>query len=934
MTIMEKSSPHSPSSTNTSSGYSATISTNNAPSSTSSSFNMVDCSDKRKKNPSGVLRVGFYEVERTIGRGNFAVVKLAKHKITKTQVAIKIIDKTQLDKANLEKMYREVEIMKLLNHQHIIKLFQVMETKSLLYIVSEYASKGEIFEYIAIHGRMTEPAARRTFWQIVEAVDYCHRHHVVHRDLKAENLLLDLNMNIKIADFGFSNYFQENSHLGTWCGSPPYAAPEVFEGKHYKGPEVDVWSLGVVLYVLVCGALPFDASSLHALRDRVLSGRFRIPFFMSSSCESLIKKMLVRDPLKRYTMKMVKNHRWMQEQVPVEFQNQSSIKEPSSQPRIISEKVLRVMQSLGVDPTRTKESILKDSYDHHAAIYYLLLDRFSKPKTSHKAKTTTPSSSFDGMKLALNQISTSSCVPKPVVSQSSFSQYAQENAHWADGDSNLKCFTCGGPILGSSSNTCVICVRLRTRRRNFAHPLNWNPLNIPTPPTSSGVNSIEPRGPYDSRDSGVSSGSSQDYGEITPPVHEKSFPSRFHELSSREAASSSSENPFSQLVRKLSEVERPPSIKSSEDEGVEFDEEGHSQSLNISELQFPSYYSTTSLEDNEGSQVSIQKTYKSVAPFEVVDASSNFTQSLPSCSPSAEDRNITSEILASNLAIKNDFSYVSCNSRGASNVMMPNFRYERRASDTSTLRPIGYETFRFNTPLSGVFDVNEEHTALKYKYGQNDFGVFNPSTALVSGMGIPFSHNNMVALEHSHPHQTLLSGGQQYYKGGRDSHPSISKRISIPSNLNFFPIPTPLPASSNGSIRSPFQQNRLLQRRLILQKNARRLSRQGANKYSIPSSHKYHQHLNNTLQSHHPLQLDYPLETPTPEYLFQPIVEDETDEFEELLGKKEERKELSSSASPVGDWQTLPVFMAESCRLESNSPMSPYLSSKKDNMDM
>ncbi|KAH9367650.1 hypothetical protein HPB48_020321 [Haemaphysalis longicornis] len=230
----------------------------------------------------GPIRVGFYDIERTIGKGNFAVVKLARHRITKTEVAIKIIDKTQLDAASLEKVFREVRIMKMLSHPHIVKLYQVMETKNMLYLVSEYASQGEVFEFISRHGRMPEPMARRKFWQVLLAVEYCHSQHIVHRDLKAENLLLDSHMNVKLADFGFSNFFSPTGHLTTWCGSPPYAAPEVFEGKRYIGPEVDVWSLGVVLYVLVCGALPFDGSSLQVLRSRVLSGRFRIPFFMST----------------------------------------------------------------------------------------------------------------------------------------------------------------------------------------------------------------------------------------------------------------------------------------------------------------------------------------------------------------------------------------------------------------------------------------------------------------------------------------------------------------------------------------------------------------------------------------------------------------------------------------------------------------------------
>ncbi|XP_022609522.1 serine/threonine-protein kinase SIK2 isoform X2 [Seriola dumerili] len=333
----------------------------------------------------GPVRVGFYDIERTLGKGNFAVVKLARHRITKTEVAIKIIDKTQLDAVNLEKIYREVQIMKMLDHPHIIKLYQVMETKNMLYLVTEYAKNGEIFDYLAKHGRLSELEARRKFWQILSAVEYCHNRNIVHRDLKAENLLLDGHMNIKIADFGFGNFFQPGEPLATWCGSPPYAAPEVFEGQQYEGPQLDIWSMGVVLYVLVCGALPFDGPTLPVLRQRVLEGRFRIPYFMTEDCEHLIRRMLVLDPSKRLSVAQIKEHKWMALDVPVQrpvLYQQLLSAEGEVGVGEYSEQVLRLMHSLGIDQHKTIESLQNKSYNHFAAIYYLLVERLKAHRCS------------------------------------------------------------------------------------------------------------------------------------------------------------------------------------------------------------------------------------------------------------------------------------------------------------------------------------------------------------------------------------------------------------------------------------------------------------------------------------------------------------------------------------------------------------------------
>jgi carbon catabolite-derepressing protein kinase len=187
--------------------------------------------------------------------------------------------------------------------------FTVITTPGEIVMVLEYAG-GELFDYIVQHGRMTEDKARRFFQQIVCAVEYCHRHKIVHRDLKPENLLLDEHLNVKIADFGLSNIMTDGNFLKTSCGSPNYAAPEVISGKLYAGPEVDVWSCGVILYVLLCGRLPFDDEYIPTLFKKIAQGRFQIPSYLSQGAVKLIQKMLVVSPVTRITVQEIRQDPW------------------------------------------------------------------------------------------------------------------------------------------------------------------------------------------------------------------------------------------------------------------------------------------------------------------------------------------------------------------------------------------------------------------------------------------------------------------------------------------------------------------------------------------------------------------------------------------------------------------------------------------------
>uniref|UniRef100_A0A8C1ZEZ9 MAP/microtubule affinity-regulating kinase 3 n=1 Tax=Cyprinus carpio TaxID=7962 RepID=A0A8C1ZEZ9_CYPCA len=322
---------------------------------------MASCSDE-------LPHIGNYRLLKTIGKGNFAKVKLARHILTGKEVAIKIIDKTQLNPTSLQKLFREVRIMKTLRHPNIVRLFEVIETEKTLYLVMEYASGGEVFDYLVSHGRMKEIEARAKFRQIVSAVHYCHQKNIVHRDLKAENLLLDADANIKIADFGFSNEFTLGNKLDTFCGSPPYAAPELFQGKKYDGPEVDIWSLGVILYTLVSGSLPFDGQNLKELRERVLRGKYRVPFYMSTDCEGILRRFLVLNPSKRCTLEQVMKDKWMNAGYESdELKPHVEPAEDYSDPNRIE-----IMVGMGFTTEEIKDSLLNQKYNEVTATYLLL----------------------------------------------------------------------------------------------------------------------------------------------------------------------------------------------------------------------------------------------------------------------------------------------------------------------------------------------------------------------------------------------------------------------------------------------------------------------------------------------------------------------------------------------------------------------------------
>ncbi|DAA22814.1 TPA: serine/threonine-protein kinase MARK2-like [Bos taurus] len=252
-----------------------------------------------------------YDILQTIGEGQFAKVKLARHVLTKEVVAIKVIQKTNQSSSGLKEWNQEINSLKTVSHANIVKLLEVIDTEEALFIVMEYVSGGDLFTYLEAKGRLTEGEARGLFRQLVSALQHCHQRGVVHRDLKLGNLLLDANNNVKISDFGLSNQWHPGKKLDTFCGSPAYMAPELFLRMPYTGPEVDVWSLGVILYTMVTGSLPFRGQDFWELQQRVLRGQYHVPKSLSNEITDLLDRMLTLSPTNRGTLDDVWQHPWV-----------------------------------------------------------------------------------------------------------------------------------------------------------------------------------------------------------------------------------------------------------------------------------------------------------------------------------------------------------------------------------------------------------------------------------------------------------------------------------------------------------------------------------------------------------------------------------------------------------------------------------------------
>uniref|UniRef100_A0A8C7GAF3 BR serine/threonine kinase 2 n=1 Tax=Oncorhynchus kisutch TaxID=8019 RepID=A0A8C7GAF3_ONCKI len=328
------------------------------------------------------------------------LVKLGIHCVTCQKVAIKIVNREKLSESVLMKVEREIAILKLIEHPHVLKLHDVYENKKYLYLVLEHVSGGELFDYLVKKGRLTPKEARKFFRQIISALDFCHSHSICHRDLKPENLLLDEKNNIRVADFGMASLQVGDSLLETSCGSPHYACPEVIRGEKYDGRKADVWSCGVILFALLVGALPFDDDNLRNLLEKVKLGVFHMPHFIPPDCQNLLRGMIEVDATKRLTLEQIQKHNWYiggknepepEQPVPRKVAIRSL---PSTDD--IDPDVLDSMHSLGCfrDKNKLMKDLLSDEDNQEKMIYFLLLDRKER-YPSHEDQNLPPRNEID-----------------------------------------------------------------------------------------------------------------------------------------------------------------------------------------------------------------------------------------------------------------------------------------------------------------------------------------------------------------------------------------------------------------------------------------------------------------------------------------------------------------------------------------------------------
>jgi len=321
-----------------------------------------------------------YSISRLLGEGGFCQVRLGIHHVSKRKVAIKMIEKCKLvDSNDRRRVAREIKVLKRMNQENVIKMFEVIDSPAHIYVIMEYAASGSLLDYVRNRRKLSEREACWFFKQIVLGLEFCHSVQVVHRDIKLENILLDHSNRLKLIDFGLSTFVQPGKLLRVHCGSPSYAAPEIVGRKLYEGPPVDIWSAGVVLFAMIAGHLPFHAgSNKQELCQKILRGVYNPPDHMSHDARDLIARMLTLDPGSRITIAEVWNHPWVRNGPKFEAEPGGSLytiqRDPQTGAILVDNNVLKEMETHGFDTRKTLECLMRNDCNYITATYFLLAE--------------------------------------------------------------------------------------------------------------------------------------------------------------------------------------------------------------------------------------------------------------------------------------------------------------------------------------------------------------------------------------------------------------------------------------------------------------------------------------------------------------------------------------------------------------------------------
>ena len=335
-----------------------------------------DKNSNNKNNNNNIDLNQYYEIDSKLGEGNFSSVYLSTHILTKERVAIKVLEKSKIQN-NSEKIRieREINILKKLHHYNIINLYSTIENNSKTYIIQEYIPGKNLLEYIKVRKKLDEKESCEIFQQIIFCLEYIHKLNISHRDLKPENILLTKEKKIKLIDFGLSNIYNTNNNnlLSTPCGSPFYAAPEMLKGENYNGLNIDIWSSGVILYLMLTGLLPFNdnENNINVLYKKIIDGKFNMPNYLSKNAKNLIKKILVTNPRKRIKINDIKKHSWFNlVDTKLNFNKGIDI---NVNVIPIDEDIISEMEKLNFNKQEVRENILRDNHNYITTTYYLLV---------------------------------------------------------------------------------------------------------------------------------------------------------------------------------------------------------------------------------------------------------------------------------------------------------------------------------------------------------------------------------------------------------------------------------------------------------------------------------------------------------------------------------------------------------------------------------